>query len=493
MRRAREVELALGPRPGGVSLQYWLYSEIRALILSRRLQGGARLPASRDLARRAGVSRGTVLAAFDQLAAEGYVVAVVGRGASVAADLPDEAPEPPPRSRPVGSAAGARLAARGRALIEETPFPLAAPCWPLPAFRPNQPDVAAFPLDLWRRSAARRSRLARVDLLADGDALGYAPLREAVAAHLRQSRGIACEKGQVAIVASMQQALDLLARLCLDPGDAVWMEDPGYPGARLVLAAAGARIIGVPVDSGGLDVAAGRRRAPRARMAYVTAGRQAPLGMSLALDRRLELLAWAEAAEAVIVEDDYDSEFRFQGLPLAALKSHDAGDRVAYVGAFSKMLFPALRLGFVALPGPLVDPFAKALSLLCRHQPIGAQATLSDFIAEGHLGRHLRRMRLRYAERAEALQDAARRRLGGALVIPPILMGLDTPAFLAERQDAAAIVRRAAARGVEVRNLSYYAVDRPAPTGLQLGFAAYAPAAIDAGLTTLARALEDIR
>ncbi|MBY6242282.1 PLP-dependent aminotransferase family protein [Methylosinus sp. Sm6] len=493
MRRAREVELALGPRPDGVSLQHWLYSEIRAAILSRRLQGGARLPASRDLARRAGVSRGTVLAALEQLAAEGYLVAVVGRGASVAADLPDQAPEPPPSSRPAAASTGARLAARGLALIEETPFPVAAPSWPLPAFRPNQPDVAAFPLDLWRRSAARRSRLTRVDLLADGEAQGYGPLREAVAAHLRQSRGIACEKGQVAIVASVQQALDLLARLCLDPGDAVWMEDPGFPGARLVLAAAGARIVGVPVDSCGLDVTAGRRLAPNARMAYVTAGRQAPLGMPLALDRRLELLAWAEAAEAIVVEDDYDSEFRFRGLPLAALKSHDSGDRVAYVGAFSKMLFPALRLAFVALPGALVDPFAKALSLTCRYQPTAAQATLFDFIAEGHLGRHIRRMRLLYAERAEALRDAASRRLGGALVIPPILMGLDTPAFLAERRDGAAIVRRAAERGVEVRDLSYYAVDRPAPAGVQLGFAALAPAAIDEGMARLAQALEEVR
>ncbi|WP_400770565.1 PLP-dependent aminotransferase family protein [Methylosinus sporium] len=358
----------------------------------------------------------------------------------------------PPRAR--SAAVSLKLATRGRALVEETPFRVAAPSWPPPAFRPNQPDVAAFPLDLWRRSAARRSPLARVDLLADGDALGYGPLRETIATHLRQSRGVVCEKGQVAIVASVQQALDLLSRLCLDPGDAVWMEDPGFPGTGLVLAAAGARIVGVPMDSCGLDVKAGRRLAPHARMAYVTAGRQAPLGMPLALDRRLELLAWAEAAEVIVVEDDYDREFRFRGLPLAALRSHDAGDRVAYIGTFSKMLFPALRLAFVALPCALVDPFAKALALICRYQPTSAQATLSDFMAEGHFDRHLRRMRMRYAERAEVLQDAARRRLGGALVIPPILMGLDTPAFLAKRRDSAMIVRRAATLGVEPRDLS---------------------------------------
>lgn len=489
MRRAREVELALCPRPDGVSRQHWLYAEIRAAILSGRLAASARLPPSRDLARQAGVSRGTVLAAFEQLAAEGYVTAAVGRGTIVAAELPDGKEARAVAARPAASRGAARLSARGAALAE-TPFPVAAPSWPLPAFRPNQPDVAAFPLDLWRRIAARRSRLARLDLLADGDALGYAPLRSAIAAHLRQARGVACESGQVAIVASVQQALDLLARLVLDPGDAVWMEDPGFPGARRVFAAAGARVFGVPVDESGLDVAAGRRLAPRARMAYVTAGRQAPLGMALALDRRLELLAWAEAAGAIVVEDDYDSEFRFQGPPLAALKSHDAGDLVAYVGAFSKMLFPALRLAFVALPGALVDPFAEALSLICRYPPSGSQATLSDFIAEGHFGRHLRRMRLRYAERAEILRDAARRRLGGALVIPPIAMGLDTPVFLADGFDPEAVARRAARAGVEVRPLSYYAVDHPAPAGLQLGFAAIAPAAIEAGMAVLAEALD---
>jgi GntR family transcriptional regulator/MocR family aminotransferase len=214
--------------------------------------------------------------------------------------------------------------------------------------------------------------------------------------------------------------------------------------------------------------------------------------MPLALDRRLELLAWAKAAAAIVVEDDYDSEFRFHGQPLAALKSHDAGDRVAYVGAFSKMLFPALRIAFVVLPETLVDPFAGALSLTCRYQPLGPQAVLADFIAEGHFGRHLRRMRLHYAARAEALQDAVKRRLDGVLALSPIAMGLDAPAFLARGVDAAALARRAARAGVEVRPLSDYAVDSPAPAGLQLGFAAVSPAAIEAGATALARALADV-
>lgn len=212
--------------------------------------------------------------------------------------------------------------------------------------------------------------------------------------------------------------------------------------------------------------------------------------MPAALARRLDLLAWAETANAVIVEDDYDSEFRFHGAPLAALKSHDAQGRVIYVGAFSKTLFPALRLAYVVLPDGLVDPFSRALSLVSWHQPLGPQAVLHDFIAEGHFGRHLRRMRLHYAERAELLQQAALRRLGGILNIPPICMGLDTPAFLPPGMDDAAVARRAGERGIEVYPLSEYAVARPAPAGLRLGFAAIAPASIDVGIDTLARLLD---
>ncbi len=493
MRRAREVEFAVGPRPDGASLQHWLYGEIRAAILSGRLACGARLPASRDLARQAGVARGTVLAVFDQLAAEGYLAGATGRGTFVAAELPDHRPAGLATARPQSrTTPPATLSQRGQALAA-TPFPTAMRAWPPPAFRPNQPDVGAFPFDLWSRIAARRSRLTRRDLLTDGDALGVPPLRDAIAEHLRRSRGIDCDGGQVAMAGSVQQVLDLLARLVLDSGDAAWMEDPGFPGARMVLTAAGARVVGVPVDAAGLDVAAGRRLAPDARLAFVTAGRQSPLGMPLALERRLALLEWAEQADAIVVEDDYDSEFRFHGAPLAALKSHDSGGRVVYVGTFSKMLFPALRLAFAVLPDGLVEPFRNALSLTGRYQPPVSQLVLHDFIAEGHFARHLRRMRLHYGERAEALQGAAKRHLGGLLTLPPIAMGLDTPAVLPPGIDADDVARRAGMAGLEVRPLSYYAVDRPAPSGLRLGFAAIPPSAIDAGAAALARVIADCR
>lgn len=489
MRRAAEVQLVVRPRPRGESKQRWLYSEIRGAILGSRLAGGARLPATRDFARQLGLARGTVLAVFDQLRAEGYLEATTGSGTFVAADLPDRRPDGPTAGRRASPALRAPALSRCGRVLATTPFPTTGRSWRAPAFRPNQPDAGAFPVELWNRIAARRSRLARRNLLADADALGSMSLREVIARHLREARGIACDGHHVAVVGSVQQALDLLARLLLDPGDAAWMEDPGYPGARGVLSATGAQVVPVPVDGDGVDVEAGRRLAMGARLAYVTAGRQSPLGMPLALDRRLALLAWAEDADAVVVEDDYDSEFRFHGAPLAALKSHDAGDRVAYLGTFSKMLFPGLRLAFAVLPDGLVDPFRGAVSLTGRFQPPATQAVLHEFIAEGHFARHLRRMRLHYAERADALTRAVGHYLGGALNLPPITTGLDAPAFLPPGSDDAAIARMAAEAGLEVRPLSYYAGARPAPPGLLLGFAAVPPAAIEAGAAALARVI----
>lgn len=490
MRRPPDIEFAAGARPAGTSLQHWLYNEIRDAILSGRLKAGVRLPASRELARQIGVARGTVLAVYEQLAMEGYLAANVGRGTFVAARLPDTPSSMQSAYESPCSNALVRLSATGQRLAN-TPFPVKERPWPPPAFRPNQPDIAAFPFKLWYRLAARRSRLVSSAVFADGDALGYPPLRDVIAQHLRQSRAITCTGDQIAIVGSVQQILDIVARLVLDAGDTAWMEDPGFPGARMVLAGAGAKIVGIPVDEHGIDVATGRRLAPNARLAYVTAGRQAPLGMPLALDRRLALLSWAKENGALVIEDDYDSEFRFHGAPLAAMRSHDLTGQVVYAGTFSKMLFPALRLAFAVLPDWLVDPFRRAASLTMRYQPPAAQAVLHDFIAEGHFGRHMRRMRLHYAERAETLQNAVARRLGAALTIPPIAMGLDTPAFLPFHCDATQIAEMAGAAGVEVRPLSAYQVDHPAPTGLQLGFAAVPPKAIEAGVVTLARVIED--
>jgi GntR family transcriptional regulator/MocR family aminotransferase len=489
MRQAKEVELALPPRPAGATLQRWLYESIRDAILDRRLAPGSRLPATRELGVQHGLSRGTVLAVFDQLAAEGYLVGRTGCGSFVAPDLPEGevAPFPPevPAARRVPAA---RLSERGR-LLARSYFPILGDGQVAAAFRASQPDLAAFPFELWTRISARRSRLADRSVLAAGDALGHRPLREAIAEHLRSARGLACTADRIAIVGSVQQAVDLCARLLLDPGDQAWLEDPGYAGARLVFEAAGAAIIPVPVDAKGLNVDLGRLRAPMARLAYVTAGRQAPLGMPLALDRRLALLAWADAADATVIEDDYDSEYRFTGSPLAALKSLDASDRVVYAGTFTKFLFPSLRLAYAVLPERLVEPFAAALAVTSRHAPVLPQAVLSDFMAEGHFGRHVRRMRLLYADRAEAFSRSMERHLAGLLEIPPITGGLDTPALLAGDLDDAEVTRLAAEAGVETRAFSTYTLSRRPPSGLVLGFAAVDAKAIEAGARTLARVI----
>lgn len=489
-------------------LQRWLYDELRNAILMGRLSPGARLPSSRDLAARFALSRGTVLGVFSQLTAEGYLTGAVGRGSFVASELPDrridssDRPSIKKRDGRFGAHErkgndedddgarnhGVALSARGR-LLGRTAFQASGRSSPAKAFRASQPDLDAFPFDLWARLAAKRARRTRRDLLGDGEAQGYRPLREAIAAYVGMSRGITCTADCVVVLGSVQQAIDLGARLLLDPGDVAWMEDPGYPGARLVLEAAGARVVGVPVDACGIDVEWGRQHAPDARLAYVTAGRQAPLGPPLALERRLSLLEWARERGAVIIEDDYDSEYRFVGNPLAAMKGIDHDGHVIYCGTFSKVLFPALRTAYAILPERLVDPFVAALSLTARHVPLDQQSVLHEFIADGHFGRHIRRMRMLYGERAEALNSAADRHLSGLLDVPRIIAGLDAPAFLPPDMVDADVARRAACEGIETRPLSLYAIDRPAPPGLVLGFASVGIDAIEAGVIALARAL----
>lgn len=488
MRRAEDLEFALAPRIPGVSRQSWLYGEIRAAVHAGRLAPGARLPPSRDFARQLGVSRGTVLAALVQLIAEGYLVGAVGKGTFVSTRLPARPGSAVAPSLAVHKAEG-RLSRRG-VLLAESPFAIGGrPQAPRP-FRPNQPDLSAFPFALWSRIAARRSRLSRRAMLADGDARGYRPLRQAIAEHLRYSMRIDCSDDQVLIVGSVQQALDLCARLLLDPQDEVWMEDPGYPGALRIFQAAGAKVVGVPVDRNGIDVETGLRRAPGARLAYVTAGRQSPLGAPLTLERRMALLRWAEQADACVIEDDYDSEYRYLGSPLAALKSLDTRGRVIYAGSFSKLLFPSLRLAYVVVPDWLGDPFAAALSLTARHMSLLPQAVLHEFMAEGHYGRHIRRMRLAYGERAAALEEVIARRMDGLLSILPITTGIDATAFLPAAADDASVARQAIAAGLETRPLSAYAIEAAAPSGLVLGFAAFDRPQMEAGAATLAKVLE---
>lgn len=484
--------LALAQKRAGESLTAWLYRTLRAAILEGRLQPGVLLPPTRVLAAQHQVARGTVVRVFERLVCEGYLRARVGSGTTVNPELPDDFFGAPASEQAAEKPAAVRgsLSERGRRLAL-SPFPAAAPApGSARAFRANQPSVSHFPIEVWARLSARRLRLASRGMLSAGDVMGYRPLREAIAAHLGTTRGVVCGAEQVMVVAGTQQALDLVSRIVLDPGDAAWVEDPGYPGAAAVLRAAGARLVPVPVDEGGLCVPAGLKRAPAARLAFVTPAHQFPLGVTLSLERRWQLLEWSRTTGAWIFEDDYDGEFRFAGRPLAALQGLAPTGNVIFSGSFSKMLFPALRMGFVVLPPHLVEPMRAARSVVDRYGSTLGQAVLCDFMVEGHFGQHLRRMREVYAQRRDVLMDAAQRDWGDRLRLRLTDTGLQTVGWLAadvcgDREFA----RRAAARGVEVVPLSDFAVSWEDRQGLQIGFASADPSELRRGASALAKLL----
>ncbi len=473
------------------TLQQQIYDGVRRAILTGRLKPGARLPSSRVLAADLGVCRATSLLAFEQLMAEGYIVTRPGAGTYVAPDLPDDLPRRPGGWRRLRADRHPPLSARATALAGMCPRAWRLSGGPRP-FRVGTPAVDLVPVRVWSQLTARRQRSASASQFDYGE---WPPLREAIAAHLRSARGTLCSAEQVLIVAGAQSGLDLMARLLLDPGDAVWMEEPGYPGAQSALISAGARIVPVPVDDDGLDVEAGIRRARDARLAYVTPSHQFPLGVVMSLPRRLALLKWASAAEAWVVEDDYDSEFRYGTRPVPCLHGMDMDNRVIYVGTFSKTLFPSLRLVFVVVPLDLRERLVAARRALEFQPPVLNQAVLADFMAEGHYERHLRRMRAAYRERLEAMVSAATQFCGGALRVRPVQTGLHAVADLEEGDDDR-VAREAIARGVEAMPLSMYAsagISTARTNGLVLGFAPIRPEDAADGMRRLAASIEAAR
>jgi GntR family transcriptional regulator/MocR family aminotransferase len=466
----------------------WLYAVLRAEILDGRLRPGARLPGTRDLAEQYGLSRGTIVSAFEQLKSEGYVEGSVGSGTYVAKVLPEELLEVAREERDAPAqrrSSKRRLSQYGRRVslfgeLENRP---------IRAFRANLPALELFPTTLWAQLASRRLRRATTTLLLGCGPMGYAPLREAVADYLTTSRGVTCTKEQVAIVAGVQEALDLAARLFLDPGDRVCIENPGYPGAANAFQAVGAKISALRVDEEGLEL---RERSLRgARLVYVTPGHQFPLGVTMSLSRRLALLEWARKSGAMIFEDDYDSEYRYSGRPIPALQGLDRSGQVLFAGSFSKVLFPSLRLGYIVVPPDLVDRFAATLSITTRHAALLEQAVLCDFIVAGHFGRHLRRMREAYAERLGVLLESARQRLAGLLEISDVEAGLQTVGWLRNGISDEEAVRAAAKRKVDVTALSEYSRGPMRRQGLQLGFAAVDAVEIRRGVRELAIALAE--
>ena len=487
--------LAAAPDPSSpLPLHRQLYEQLRAVILRGQLSAGSRLPSTRALASGMGISRNTVLAAFEQLYAEGYLQGRPGSGTYVARALPDDLLAAGSHSpvAPVPPAPGRCLSERGERIVTtaRTPLPVLTGRSVSPrAFQIGLPDLDVFPTDIWARLTMRRLRQSSRDLMCYAHPAGYTPLRQVIAAYLATARGVRCTAEQVIVVSGSQQALDFSARMLLDPGDPAWIEDPGYLGTRAALVAAGARLVPVPIDDEGLDVAAGLAREPRARLAFVTPSHQFPLGPTMSLARRLALLEWAGRTGAWVVEDDYDSEFRYVGRPLTALQGIDGVGRVIYVGTFSKTLSPALRLGYLVAPPCLVDAFIAAHLCTDMHTHVLEQAVLTDFIQEGHFERHLRRTRVLYAERQAVLVEAAKRALGGVLDIHSSESGLHLIGWLAAGLDDAMVAREAAVQDVDVWPLSLHSLHPYPRSALLLGYAGVTPPEIHSGVLRLAHAL----
>ncbi len=424
------------------------------------------MPPSRHLADEIGVARQTVVLAYERLAAEGYVRARIGSGTFVATDLPDAVPDAAPAAR----VAAVPLSRRG-AMIASVPLSTAGPVADNSALlAPGVPASELFPAAAWARCTTRVLRNLAPEASAYPNMQGLPVLRAAVAAHLAATRGLIADPAQIVITAGTQQALRVAAELLLDPGDPAWVENPGYIAGRGALSAAGATLVPVPSDAEGLDVAAGIRLAPGARLALVAPSHATPLGGALPIGRRLALLDWAARAGAWILEDDCDSEFRWEGKPLPPLASLDRGGRVIYCGTFSKTLAPALRLGFAVLPAPLTAAFVRARGLGDRGPGTLQQAVLADFIAEGLLGPHIRRMRTEYAKRRAALLAGLARHCPQAVALAAP-GGLHLVVRLGDGVDEAGVVLAARSRGLAVSPFSAYFNGAARHPGLVLGFA----------------------
>lgn len=456
-------------RASAKPLHRQIYEGFREAIVERRLRAGQRLPSTRGLAAELGISRIPVLQAFEQLLAEGYFESRTGAGTFVAGSLPDDlstASDRPGRGRPAARPGRRAVSRAPEVLLGADPKPWLAG-WG--AFRVSQPAVDRFPLQIWSGLVTRHSRNPRSRQMFYGDPMGYRPFREAVAEYLRTARAVRCDAEQILVVSGSQQALDISARVLLEPHSQVWVEEPGYDGARDVLRMAGARLVPVPVDDEGLDVAAGIARCPQARAAYVTPSHQYPLGMTMSASRRLQLLDWAQRGGAWVIEDDYDSEYRYGSFPVAALQGIDQDSRVIYIGTFSKVLFPALRIGYIVVPADLAGRFAAVREAMDIFPPTLYQAVLADFLGEGHFGRHLRRMRLLYGERRAVLVEALRQEIGDALRVVGDAAGLHLTARLPAGVDDRAIAEQAARQGLWVMPLSACCLDAPS-RGLVLGY-----------------------
>ena len=446
-----------------------IYDGFRAAILRRELRPGQRIPSSRELAAELRVSRFPVLNAYSQLLAEGYFESRVGAGTFVSGALPEQrmsvtlhntaSAQTPSGPRPVAQRSFLYPTFHGHAAVLG---------WG--AFGVHQPALDQFPFQTWSSLVARHSRNPGANAIHHVNPLGTERFREAIADYLRTARGVKCDINQIMIVSGSQQALDITARVLFDPGDLVWIEEPGYRLQRSVLIAAGCRLIPVPVDEEGMNVAAGIRTRRKAKAAFVTPSHHYPLGVTMSASRRLQLLNWAQHSGAWIVEDDYDSEYRYESLPIASLHGLDVNQRVIYIGTFSKVMFASLRLGYIVIPPDLVERFMAVRHVMDIFPPYLYQEVLSDFINEGHFTRHIRKMRQVYSEKRTALVESLRAEFGKELEIHGAEAGMHMAITLQEDLQDMEMAAKAARERLWLWPLSPSYLGENPRKGFVLGF-----------------------
>jgi len=456
-------------RDSTTPLHRQIYDGYRDAILRGDLRPGQQLPSSRTLATEIGISRFPILDAYAQLLTEGYFESRTGAGTFVSASLPDQLTS-------VGDSGG------GSGQIDSGPRPVSRRTALLPrfvdtpwrngwgAFGVHQPALDRFPFRTWASLVTRHSQSPRANAIHYVDPLGSEHFRNVISTYLRASRGVRCDPQQIMIVSGSQQALDITSRVLLDAGDPVWMEEPGYQLTRAVLLGSGCRLVPVPVDEEGMDVTAGIKQSRKARAAFVTPSHQYPLGSTMSASRRLQLLNWAHSSGAWIIEDDYDSEYRYGSMPIASLQGLDRNSRVIYIGTFSKVLFASLRLGYIVIPPDLVDRFVTVRIAMDIFPPYLPQEVLTDFINEGHFARHIRKMRLLYGERRSTLVQCIRDEFGDELQIHGAEAGMHITVTLPEGFDDVEIARRAARDRVWLWPLSPSYLGKKKRQGLVLGF-----------------------
>lgn len=475
-------------RGSAVPVSRQLEDQLRDVIRAGQLSGGTRLPSSRSLAAELGVSRPTVVVVLERLAAEGFLEMRRGAGTFVAHTPPSHLPlvPDPPAGHDAGDDGPPRSSGIGARLLT---LDADVDVREDRIFLPNTPAYDHFPFALWQNCVNRQTRRAYRGNMGYAEPAGYEPLRRAIATYLALHRSDTCDPEQIVITPGAHAAFMIAVQLLTDPGDGLLFEDPGPYIARHLFESLGRRLVHVPVDGDGMDFEATVARASDVRLAFVMPSRQHPLGRTLSVPRRQGLLAWARATDAWIIEDDYDSEFRYTGRPLPSMRSIDRGGRTIYVGTFSKALFPALRIGYFVLPPALVGMFRNAMALVFRSMPVAPQMALADFIADGHFATHLRRMRELYAERRERFLEVAEQVSGGVYHVERPDSGMNVVAWLPEESDEREVSRRAVAAGVHCYPLSDYAV-RPLPRpGLLIGFTGVAQHQLAPGLQRLAGAV----